>query len=454
MTEVEDDDNDQQKNNMYMTTISNIKKYFLRALLIVAAFALTTACDNDEWSPYDDLIKPDASLNFSVLAASQTSVELYTSGNPSSKCALSIVAGGEWCSFSSTAKLLSISGRPNDTFTIYFSVNDSDSAREAQITVAFANGMRKQLQFTQLGVIDNSEYEHAWGEQPQYKEADAFVYKTYYTILESGKQVRNYSICYDTEKLVSQWVAYPVHDVYIKSTYSGRSDAWAFDDAVTQPKDGGGYTIISKFVPSLDTYDTYTLPIIPQQQQQNIIAGAYNDNPQNVRNLNRGHMLPSATRYNTWGTNAQTYYATNMMPQEGSFNSGSWASLEKYVRDSRCADTLFVVTGTIFGAGYKTLTTRGRNVAMPTQAYKLLLRTKKGNTGKSIAQITSADELICIGFLFNNDSSAANVKPSSAVVPVSEIESRTGFSFFRLLNPDIADQVKNQHDIGDWPAIK
>jgi endonuclease G len=146
-------------------------------------------------------------------------------------------------------------------------------------------------------------------------------------------------------------------------------------------------------------------------------------------------------------TNAQTFYATNMMPQNSKFNSGSWAKVENGARSSACADTLYVVVGTLYEHA-KTFTSRGRTITRPTHCYKLLLRTRSGNTKKSISQINNASGLKAIGFLFENSSNAVDYR--NAVVSIEEVEKRSGFKFFRNLNPEIADEVKRQKNINDW----
>ena len=158
-------------------------------------------------------------------------------------------------------------------------------------------------------------------------------------------------------------------------------------------------------------------------------------------------MLPSASRYSTYDTNAQTFYATNMMPQNSTFNQGVWGQLENAVRKNICADTLYVVVGTLF-ENSTTFTSRGRKITRPSHCYKLLLRTRGGNTKKSISQITDADEITAIGFLFENQASATSY--DKAVVSIAENEERTGFTFFQNLDASIAKQVKAQKNINDW----
>ena len=137
------------------------------------------------------------------------------------------------------------------------------------------------------------------------------------------------------------------------------------------------------------------------------------------------------------------------MAQDYDFNSGSWGTLENKVRTKVCADTLFVVVGTLFESN-KTVSKNGRTISVPSHCFKLLLRTKSGNTRKHISDITSADDLMCIGFIFENSSSSTNTSLSSATVSVAEIERRSGFKFYQNLNPAIADKVKSQCNFSQW----
>ena len=304
--------------------------------------------------------------------------------------------------------------------------------------------------------VPTSKYNREWAEQPEKVENKHYIHKTYYSTLMDNTRVRNFSVCYDTVKMCSRWVAYPGHSVYRKwgsyqvgeNNNSGRTNAWAFDDAVTQYAPhtdyNQAYSIVSKYNSKTDAYDTATEPIIPHRRQADIcFTNGFG------WGWARGHMLPSSQRYNTWENNAQTCYATNIMVQQYDFNGGSWADVEALERNKNCSDTLYVVVGTLFEDS-KTITRFGRTIGVPTHCYKLLLRTESGNTRKAISDITSADELICIGFLFENSESSKDISISKATTSVAEIEKRAGFKFFRNLNPAIADKVKSQNKPGDW----
>ncbi|MBQ9138854.1 MAG: DNA/RNA non-specific endonuclease [Alistipes sp.] len=408
-----------------------MNRFFYTVLIALTTISTFWACDNeDPWSPYQS----KATISHSSKGWDETTITLKTSGDVRYTWEAVIVEGYEWASFSSQSEVIATTGKVGGSATIYFDKNETTESRSASVYIKFSDGYNTTLSFVQLGKSDNATYDRAWGEQPVESSAPNLVHKTYYTTLSNGKAVRNYSICYDTEKLVSRWVAYPLHSIYTDGRGypgGGRTDAWAFDDAITEYYNGG-YRIVE--------YE-YTDPVIPQSKQQNIVEGAYGTGD------SRGHMLPSASRYSTWMTNAQTFYATNMMPQDSRFNSGVWATVENGARKMVCADTLYVVVGTLF-ENAKTFTARGRTITRPTHCYKLLLRTRSGNTGKSIDQITNADDIKAIGFLFENESTASDYK--SAAVSIKEIESRTGFTFFRNLNPAIAAEVKSQKNVSDW----
>ncbi|MBQ7342230.1 MAG: DNA/RNA non-specific endonuclease [Alistipes sp.] len=408
---------------------------------LVLLLSAATACDDldDGGMPIYD---SKAWLNYSVAGYNETSISGGIKGDPDYTYKITITAGTEWASLSKTAQVKEVTGRIGiygTAFLICFDHNETASTRSGEVTIKISDGTSFKLAFSQWGLSDSSEYNRAWGEQPAYKENANYIHKTYYTTL-SGQSVpvRNYSICYDLEKLVSHWVAYPIHSSYTGGSFKTRTDAWAFDDAVTtgeSDKDNPRYVI--------------TYPKIDRSKQQNIIRGSYGDAD---RSLNRGHMLPSASRYSTWMTNAQTFYATNMFPQNGTLNSGKWGSLEINARNAVCRDTLFCVVGTLYEAGTRQIYSRSRSITVPSHCYKLLLRTKSGNTGKRISEITSADEIMAIGFVWENTADGNNTSIADAAVSIAEIERRSGFKFFHNLNPEIADEVKAQKNYDAWSS--
>ena len=328
------------------------RSIFVFFFILSTVFTFWACNTEDPWSPY----KSEATLSQTNLGWDERTITLTTSGDSRLNWEAAIVEGYEWASFSDSIEQITKKGKVGTTAKIYLSKNETTVSRSATVHIRFSDDYII-LKFEQLGMSENAAYDRAWAEQPAMTYGEELIHKTYYTTLSKGNYVRNYSICYDTDKLVSRWVAYPLHNCYVNPSL-GRTDAWSFD------------------------------PALPENIQQN------------------------------------------------------------KTRNNVCADTLYVVVGTLFEDG-RTFTSRGRTIARPSHCYKLLLRTKNGNTEKSISQITDASEIKAIGFLFENEASATtNIK--SAAVSIAEIEKRAGVTFFRNLDRSIAEQVKSQKKISDW----
>ena len=250
-------------------------------------------------------------------------------------------------------------------------------------------------------------------ELPAYVEAPDYRYVTHYAPLSSTVTARNFTICYDTKKRIANWVAYPIHDCYMQGSYN-RADTWAYD------------------------------PDIPSQYQADLSLGSYRSGGI------RGHQCMSNHRYVPYSPllNEQTFYSTNIMPQNSAFNGGSWLSMENTASSKRCADTLYIVTGT-YGVQGSGSDKAGTSVAVPEYCWKVLLRTRSGRTGKRVDQITDASQLMAIGFWAKNASSSKNGL-KEYITSVADIEEKTGYKFFTMLDEAIAADVKAQNNPSDW----
>ena len=158
----------------------------------------------------------------------------------------------------------------------------------------------------------------------------------------------------------------------------------------------------------------------------------------------RGHQLPSADRLASDADNATTFYFTNMTPQLQSLNGATWEDLESDLRAKwMCSDTLYVVTGAHFAPGYSYAYDNkgiGKACAVPTHYYKVILRTKSGNSGKWVGNC-SANELKCVGFWFDHAAKAPRQTMS-----VAEIEKKTGHTFF----PNVKNAPKTTYNASEW----
>lgn len=235
----------------------------------------------------------------------------------------------------------------------------------------------------------------------------------------NGRPLRNYTVCYSAEYHCPVWVAAPRHNCYTGS--ANRTNAYAQD------------------------------PDIPGNIQYSSKSTG--------GGCNKGHMLGSAERTCDSQTNRQVFYYTNIAPQLSSgFNTGGggWNTLEDWVDDQVCADTLYEVVGCYFdrftdGYGHtvapKTIEFGSRrDVQFPTMFYYVLLRTKKGNTKKALKDC-SANELMCAAFVRAHTNSLKGQKVTrTEMMSVADLEKITGFNYF----PNVPNAPKSTFSASDW----
>lgn len=338
-----------------------------------------------------------------------------------------VTSGSDWCKFEGNVTTLSgemTAYRNNVEADVNVAYNSATEARQAKITVEFSDGKSFNFTISQeakpesggSGDVGDVVLYRDWAELPVCDERDGFDYVVHGGITVGGKSnQRNFTICFDREHKLATWVAYPLHKSHIGST--GRTDAWGYG------------------------------PGVPTQYQPNL-SSSY------VGNYDRGHQIPSGDRTGSREMNEDTFYYTNMTPQASQFNQGGWASLESDVRSEICSDTLYVVTGALFlgsndsSIAKQTTDKSGKTCPIPSHYYKVLLRTKNGNTGKAIKNITNASEIKAIAILIKHKSTC-NIQTSD-YISISELERQSGYTFFPALNDAIEDEVKQQCNPSAW----
>ena len=233
-----------------------------------------------------------------------------------------------------------------------------------------------------------------------------------------GKKARNYTVCYSAEHHCPVWVAAPRHKMY--QSGASRTDAYGKDPSI---------------------------PSDIQYSSKSTGGGC-----------NKGHMLGSAERLSSTATNKQVFYYTNIAPQySDTFNTGGggWNTLEDWVDGQVCSDTLYVVIGAYFEKytdkrGYtgspKTISFGGRSdVTRPSMFYYILMRTKKGNSGKALKDCT-ASEIKCAAFVRSHETPKGTKVSSQDLMSVSDLEKLTGFTYF----PNVPQAPKNSYNASDW----
>lgn len=392
--------------------ISSIAK----VLVVVFFVAWGVAC-----SKSDDGAGASAQLAQEVVQGTSTNCAVVLTAQQGTKYTITVAEGSEWCHFSGGASEVEgvmAQGESSRTVFLYFEKNSSGEAREASIVVVFEGIGSQTLHLKQESYDASVVFSRAWPELPVCDVRDGYIYRSYSAQVGAKSNVRNYTICYNTEYMAAEWVAYPMHRLYTNGSANR------------------------------DNSDFTKEPSIAANQQMN----GYYKSP-----YNRGHQIAAADRKCTQEMMDQTFYVTNMTPQLGRFNSTLWGNLEGKVRSAQCTDTLYVVTGAYFkgkhDASIDTSTTdsSGKRCPIPSHYYKLLLKTVKGNTGKNIANITEADELQAIAiFIPHHDSGSSTVLKDEWFMSVEELEQIVGFEFFPMLNDAVEDEVKRQNNRSMW----
>ncbi len=150
----------------------------------------------------------------------------------------------------------------------------------------------------------------------------------------------------------------------------------------------------------------------------------------------RGHLAPSADF--KWSKKAlsESFYYSNMSPQEPQYNRGKWADLEGMFREYIVTNPdvqLYMVTGPVL---YDTLPKVERSpnkVSLPEFYYKVAVDLTNNRA---------------IGFVMPNKKIEYPI--SSYAVSINEIEKVTGINFYYQLNDSIEEFLEDQKIITDW----
>mgnify|MGYP002620868738 CR=1 FL=1 len=233
----------------------------------------------------------------------------------------------------------------------------------------------------------------------RYQTTNADQHVITHTYVNSAqKQVRNYTVLYDTDKYCPIWVAQTFNSGMYPNNSIGRQGSWGFDPALSSDSQSTG---------SITSYD-------------------------------RGHLCASADRQDVLYANYETFYYTNQAPQWASFNQGIWVTdLEAKIQKMTVSgtDSLYVVSGTLFENNVRKTSGNGKSVLLPSHFYKCILLGSFNSRG----EMTSAKG---IAYLFTNeDHSAESI--DSFITTIDAIEQRSGFDFFCNVSEEFQDDAES-----------
>lgn len=148
----------------------------------------------------------------------------------------------------------------------------------------------------------------------------------------------------------------------------------------------------------------------------------------------RGHLAPASDMGWSSITMKESFYYSNMSPQNPSFNRGIWKKLEELVRTWAIENNnLYIVTGPVLKGE---VTSIGINkVSVPKYYYKVILD-------------FSQPSIKGIGFILPNLGSKESLK--NYVVTIDSVEKFTGIDFFPLLQDEQENLIESTLCIECW----
>ena len=131
----------------------------------------------------------------------------------------------------------------------------------------------------------------------------------------------------------------------------------------------------------------------------------------------RGHLVPAGDNRDSEEVMSESFFLSNMVPQVPNNNRGIWRILESKVRDWALENRdLYVVSGTIYEAGYKTI--GDGKVGIPTYLWKVVYDTTTKST---------------VAYLMPNAELPIKDLPKY-LTTVDKVEEVTGLNLFPQLN--------------------
>jgi len=143
----------------------------------------------------------------------------------------------------------------------------------------------------------------------------------------------------------------------------------------------------------------------------------------------RGHMAPAGDM--RWSKNAmqESFYMSNICPQNPQLNGGLWNDLENKCRSwARKYNKVYIACGPVYqgkGKGY----IGKHRVKVPDAFFKVIL-------------INDARKTIAMGFFFENETCTRPLK--KYLTSVDQIEQLTGMDFFSALPDDLENRLEKE----------
>jgi endonuclease G, mitochondrial len=145
----------------------------------------------------------------------------------------------------------------------------------------------------------------------------------------------------------------------------------------------------------------------------------------------KGHLAPAADMKISRTSMSESFYLSNISPQDSSFNLGGWKKLENLVRAWAENSSLYITTAGILEDNLKTI--GKNNVSVPDKFYKIIFNPTKQRM---------------IAFLIPNSKIFNSL--STYVVSVNKIEELTGIDFYSELEDKLEEDLESKASIAGW----
>jgi len=150
--------------------------------------------------------------------------------------------------------------------------------------------------------------------------------------------------------------------------------------------------------------------------------------------FDRGHLCPAGDRRFSEYAYNETFYTSNISPQDRDFNAGVWNRLERKIRQwAKKYTSVFVVTGGVLKDGLQEI--GEERVDVPDYYYKIVAKGSKEN-------------IEVVAFLIPNRESSMPLQ--QFVVEVDTIEKMTGLDFFKNLQKQKQLDIEGSVALEDW----
>ena len=187
-----------------------------------------------------------------------------------------------------------------------------------------------------------------------------------------------------------------------------------------------------------ETSGPYSRTGIPYQQDPSTILLQADRHDYDAPEWSRGHMAPAGDF--KWDNQAmkETFFMTNICPQNADLNNGDWKKLEEKVREVALKfGNVYVVMGPVIGKNvYGTI--GFHQVVVPDAFYKALL-------------VFDGEQYISIAFLMMNTPEPRHLK--DCALSVNDLEKITGIDFFVDLDDSFEEAIEDTKDLKAWKVF-